>query len=134
LGGHADDLLGDSCLEHLEVFVVFAQSAVFAVAQEFPGCEVLLPDVVESDVIEIFGTSAEFPENGVLFFRETSDPVLLSRKHIFHLLLAGNWQNFGCGKPAEKKDAQKNGIPKDAIGNIGQASDSPHPFRGGLSR
>jgi hypothetical protein len=68
-------LLRYASLKQSVVLVFLADMVVLLIVEEFFLLEVVLPDVVESHIIQIIAVLAHFPEYGVLFLGEFSDYI-----------------------------------------------------------
>ena len=65
-------LLGDSSLQQPVVLVLLADMVVLFVLQELLLMEVILPNIIESHVVQVVAVPAHFAKDGIFFFRKVA--------------------------------------------------------------
>ena len=55
---------------------------IFFVPQELLGIEVMLPNRIDSYIVQVIAVLAHFPEHRILLFRQAADDIRLRQVHL----------------------------------------------------
>ena len=56
--------------------------AIFFIAQELLGIEVMLPNRIDRYIVQVVAVLAHFPEHRIVLFRQTADDIRLRQVHL----------------------------------------------------